>query len=700
MSKSSRENPKRKTGLSILHRHIKRLNLSDSGFAAEINTGTTSTPGEHLRLSASSPEGEDALQVLTSMFREMGIAYDHSNEKSSNGTMTVLIRDVPEGIKFDLDEFQKKFKGLFAYIEGNRFAREGKFDLAQEQFFSAMCAGNIHAPVSLARLLADRRSPYNNHQLVTNLVSLGANLGDPSALSAKLLSRKGTLTSEQGMKLYDQAIALEKSGKHQEAFKLYNQALLMGCTKAYADIGIYMLTGIHNMGIDNRELAIKYLEWGVAAAEGNAMNALAKAYVSGDVVEKNEERALELFKMAQQAGYESPNLGERIESLQNKVSRNHLHRIINSLHLDSDFIAEINPGTASTPGEHLRLSAHLSGHNQLAALKIVLDKAGIKYEEKFKAAGEEKMLIIRQVPPIKRGFAKTFKENYDTALSSLKASAAQSPRTRNIKERHAEEALRISKEIKPLFDKYKAHITDYQNAMVKYGSATNLALRDEALYFRTEILDRIYAEIENMKQLKESLQTELSYADDAFTTEQKKPLQEALQILQIEIESAEQHSDWLRSDLDGIQKRDTEVANIPIMAIPSHPKQTHVVEPESPKMLIEKQELLTEINRIKNKVQEMINSLDKEIPKTVFGKDLKTHKRNTLLTLSRNLYATENSSLDELRVCVEKYKTELAKCQNDAILRQGVIRKNCRNLIDNLSKDLEQDQHVFNRLTR
>ena len=67
------------------------------------------------------------------------------------------------------------------------------------------------------------------------------------------------------------------------------------------------------------------------------------------------------------------------------------------------------------------------------------------------------------------------------------------------------------------------------------------------------------------------------------------------------------------------------------------------------------------------------------------------------LSLSRNLYLPENPSLTELRQCVERYKEELAKCQNDAILNQGTIRKNCRNLIKSLSQDLLDEQHVFNR---
>lgn len=61
------------------------------------------------------------------------------------------------------------------------------------------------------------------------------------------------------------------------------------------------------------------------------------------------------------------------------------------------------------------------------------------------------------------------------------------------------------------------------------------------------------------------------------------------------------------------------------------------------------------------------------------------------------VYVSEKSSLAELRECADKFRGELAKCQTDAVLRQGIIRKNCRTLIDKLAEDIESEQHVFKR---
>ncbi|MEI6095182.1 MAG: hypothetical protein WCR08_06965, partial [Gammaproteobacteria bacterium] len=68
----------------------------------------------------------------------------------------------------------------------------------------------------------------------------------------------------------------------------------------------------------------------------------------------------------------------------NAEYRNYLRRIVVGFNMHSEFTAEINAGTESTPGEHLRFSAYPGAHYELTALKAALDETGISYEEKAK----------------------------------------------------------------------------------------------------------------------------------------------------------------------------------------------------------------------------------------------------------------------------------------------------------------------------
>lgn len=177
-------------------------------------------------------------------------------------------------------------------------------------------------------------------------------------------------------------------------------------------------------------------------------------YEKGDGVAQSDKIALDLYKMAQ--SYDSSNvvLADKINLLErrlrenagvkkpvgvdaeihrapvsevdnNAMYRNHLHQIVVGLNINAEFSAELNRGTASTPGEHLRFSAYPEAYNELAALKSALDEAGISYEERVKGVGGvEKILVIREVPRIRPGFETKLRQNYAAALDKITAEAS------------------------------------------------------------------------------------------------------------------------------------------------------------------------------------------------------------------------------------------------------------------------------------
>ncbi|MCX7118827.1 MAG: hypothetical protein NTZ86_02995, partial [Legionellales bacterium] len=135
----------------------------------------------------------------------------------------------------------------------------------------------------------------------------------------------------------------------------------------------------------------------------------------------------------------------------NAEDRKDLQRIVVGFNMPPEFAAEINAGTESTPGEHLRFSARPGAHYELTALKTALDETGIFYEEKAKGVGNaERMLIIRQMPLLRPGFEAQFKQHYVAALKkiaaeakAIRASQARSPQQLE----HEEAARKISRDI-------------------------------------------------------------------------------------------------------------------------------------------------------------------------------------------------------------------------------------------------------------
>jgi chromosome segregation ATPase len=173
-----------------------------------------------------------------------------------------------------------------------------------------------------------------------------------------------------------------------------------------------------------------------------------------------------------------------------------------------------------------------------------------------------------------------------------------------------------------------------------------------------------------------------------------------LQSAQNKIQEVEAQSIEARSAIEPTKELLAQAYNIPLPVkdqTEQLKRRERTKDPEIEAVAAEKKELLAEIKRIKAEIHNMVENLTNEIPKAMFSKGLKTEKRNTLLSLSRNLYVSDKSSLAELRECADKFRGELAKCQTDAVLRQGTLRKNCRTLIDKLAKDVDSEQHVFRR---
>ena len=228
-----------------------------------------------------------------------------------------------------------------------------------------------------------------------------------------------------------------------------------------------------------------------------------------------------------------------------------------------------------------------------------------------------------------------------------------------------------------------------------------LSAQDEATYLRTEILDAIDIEIKQMQQLEKKLNTSLLHTDLSESDQLSliKTTQEKLATVSkthaLLGMSALTHEASLRATY-----KTPERPIIPAYQRTNKLKRQQAQGTDSDDTAAEKKELLAEISRIKSQLQNMTNNLTNEIPQARLDNNLKTYKRNKLLTLSRDLYLSSNPSLEELRKCAKKFSENLKKCQNDAKLRQGIFRRNCRTLIDSLSKDLENNQHAFHKLIK
>lgn len=111
----------------------------------------------------------------------------------------------------------------------------------------------------------------------------------------------------------------------------------------------------------------------------------------------------------------------------------------------------------------------------------------------------------------------------------------------------------------------------------------------------------------------------------------------------------------------------------------------------------EKRQLLVEIAYIKTKIDDLKNTLTTEISKAWFGRGVKKTKKDALDKLSGTLSVSETSSLSAIKKAVAEYKNELYRCEGNKVLRQGVTSKRSDSLIDSLSKDLENENHAFNK---
>lgn len=114
----------------------------------------------------------------------------------------------------------------------------------------------------------------------------------------------------------------------------------------------------------------------------------------------------------------------------------------------------------------------------------------------------------------------------------------------------------------------------------------------------------------------------------------------------------------------------------------------------------QKTALLIEINRIKRKLNLAVDTLNKEIPNAWFDSKLKITKRDKLQELISVLDVSEKSDLDAIKKQVSEYQTKLFKCESDAVIRQGAVSSRIKTLVDDLSKDLENENHSFNRFRK
>src|SRR5207253_2791197 len=84
---------------------------------------------------------------------------------------------------------------------------------------------------------------------------------------------------------------------------------------------------------------------------------------------------------------------QSVDIVKNELSFQQLQHAIKQLNLDLDI--EINPGTTSTPGLHLRIVGYPS--MELSSLTKALKEIGIEVQLKHK--GQQEMLVITNPDP-------------------------------------------------------------------------------------------------------------------------------------------------------------------------------------------------------------------------------------------------------------------------------------------------------------
>lgn len=257
-----------------------------------------------------------------------------------------------------------------------------------------------------------------------------------------------------GEALYESAIDLQKQEKHYEALDAYVKASFMGFEKAYASIGLYLLTGTGGIPV-NKMLAREYIEMGVRSEHPRAMIILAQMYEKGDGVIQNDREALKLYTTCSRLDPTNVGVKASIIRVQDKISEREkererkisrpsynpelIHarvhgldagsssRVPNTAELNAvadavktlgidpqELETEISEGTTSTSGLHLRISVFLSLLTELKALKQALEEMGINSD--LKSKGREIFLVVQSLAPLRRNFSEELGEKYRAAL--------------------------------------------------------------------------------------------------------------------------------------------------------------------------------------------------------------------------------------------------------------------------------------------
>jgi len=109
--------------------------------------------------------------------------------------------------------------------------------------------------------------------------------------------------------------------------------------------------------------------------------------------------------------------GLAVNSVKNEAAYKQIQHAINALKI-SAMSVEINPGTTSTPGQHLRIIGFSS--TELTNLAKALNDVGINTE--FNNDSSLKTLVIKNPNPdvaLKFKFTQTLKVSYDNAASTI-----------------------------------------------------------------------------------------------------------------------------------------------------------------------------------------------------------------------------------------------------------------------------------------
>jgi len=298
-------------------------------------------------------------------------------------------------------------------------------------------------------------------------------------------------------------------------------------------------------------------------------------------------------------------------------------------------------------------------------------------------------------------YLKEIQALYDASHAAINAMADQKLSSlgsteRNIHQQKHLDNKEIVEKIAIDFQAAKQRIAGLYEELKGYQSSEKLTDRDEAAFLREIVLDKIGVEIDYIKQLEKQQERALPHTGLSFLEQEKKTLPMQGEIKKVARTYA-QHLLY-SGQLEGGTRSRYNSPPRPYVESTRRKEKLKRQRDEAPETeASEKSQLLVEIKRIKGLIHNMTENLTNEIPKVVFSKGIKIYKRNTLLSLSRKLYVSEKSSLVELRRCVKTFETELAKCQSDAKLRQGSMRKDCRKLIDGLAKELKSETHVFKK---